>query len=222
LAGPDEEVCIGDAPFQLQGAAPAGGRWTGIGVDAAGLFNPAAGGAGVHTLTYSFTCQSGSVTAATKRIRVVDVEGIPGIKQVGLDSLVADMVGAQYEWEANGKTLRSTVNRIRIQEPGFYKVRVLDGKCASEFSDSFAASFYSDFQVFPNPSHGVITVSGPTLEEALEIVIFNSIGQRVFSRRMSTFTGKAQLTLNLLKPDLYLITLKTSKLNKVLKLAMIQ
>ncbi len=54
-AGNDIVNCIDDSPFTINTATPAGGVWTGNGIDAAGLFNPSSAGSGVHTLTYTFT-----------------------------------------------------------------------------------------------------------------------------------------------------------------------
>ena len=220
-AGPDTAVCITDAPFILAGAGPAGGRWFGHGVTESGLFDPGAAGRGTYTLKYTFTCPGGSVAEATRQIRVIDVQGKPRIRQTGGGRLVASIVGALYEWEVNGKAFTTATNRIRIREAGFYTVRVLDGNCASERSASFGASLQADFLVFPNPSRGAITLAGPALAEALEIEVFNSIGQRVYGQRLAGFTGNQQLDLHFLNPDLYLVVLSTAKQRKVLKLAMV-
>ena len=49
---PVATVCSSDASFQLT-AANNGGTWTGPGVSASGLFDPAAAGIGTHTIQYS-------------------------------------------------------------------------------------------------------------------------------------------------------------------------
>lgn len=54
-AGPDVSNCIDEDPYTITAITPAGGTWSGPGINAAGLFDPAAAGAGIHTLTYSFT-----------------------------------------------------------------------------------------------------------------------------------------------------------------------
>lgn len=56
-----EDVCSTDAPFSLTAATP-GGTWSGPGVNASGVFNPATAGAGSHTITYTLACGSGSIT----------------------------------------------------------------------------------------------------------------------------------------------------------------
>lgn len=47
-------LCVSDAPVQLI-ATPAGGAWTGNGVSASGLFNPAAAGVGTEVISYTPT-----------------------------------------------------------------------------------------------------------------------------------------------------------------------
>jgi PKD repeat protein len=55
VAGPDESLCIDAPAFNLAGAAPAGGQWSGPGITApqSGIFDPASLAPGSYTLTYS-------------------------------------------------------------------------------------------------------------------------------------------------------------------------
>ncbi len=50
----DFKVCHNAAPFTLTGAAPAGGSYSGPGVNA-GVFNPATAGTGTHIITYTYS-----------------------------------------------------------------------------------------------------------------------------------------------------------------------
>ncbi len=75
-AGPDEQVCINELPFQIAGATPVNGIWT---IDNGGVitggdtFDPVASGVGVYTLTYTFTDASGCTGSDTKTITVNDL-----------------------------------------------------------------------------------------------------------------------------------------------------
>ncbi|HEY1039448.1 MAG TPA: PKD domain-containing protein [Bacteroidia bacterium] len=72
-AGTNDSVCIDVSTLTLIGFSPAGGAWSGTGVDVSGLFTPATSGVGSFTLTYTYgvgTCQ----TSATK---VVVVKPLP-------------------------------------------------------------------------------------------------------------------------------------------------
>lgn len=218
-AGPDEEACIDAVPFIPLGASPEGGVWSGAGITDAGMFDPSSVGAGTYTIKYTFTCANGSIGEAYKSIRVIDLLEQPKIKQIGVDVLEVDLLGASYEWEGNGQAFTSTTNRIKITEPGFYKVRVLDGECISEESEIYAASFYSNFVVYPNPSFGTATLSGPTLNEVLEVEVFNIVGKKVFSKSLRTFTGKELLELYHLSPDMYFLTIRTSNTKQVIRFA---
>ncbi|MFN8349942.1 MAG: GEVED domain-containing protein [Flavobacteriales bacterium] len=51
-------ICSSDAAFALTGGSPAGGTYSGTGVSS-GNFDPAAAGAGVHTITYNYTDGNG-------------------------------------------------------------------------------------------------------------------------------------------------------------------
>ncbi|MGB1317412.1 MAG: SprB repeat-containing protein, partial [Flavobacteriales bacterium] len=63
-------LCLANAPVQMT-AATTGGVWSGAGVDAAGLFDPALAGVGTHTITYTIADPCGDV--ATKDITVGDL-----------------------------------------------------------------------------------------------------------------------------------------------------
>ncbi|MEM1323014.1 MAG: PKD domain-containing protein [Bacteroidota bacterium] len=72
-AGIDELVCINDNPFLLAGGTPAGGAWSGTGVDATGIFDPSMAGVGIHVLTYRY----GSGYCETTDSKLVEVQGLP-------------------------------------------------------------------------------------------------------------------------------------------------
>jgi hypothetical protein len=55
-----QDVCVTDSPITLT-AATAGGTWSGTGVSAAGVFNPATAGVGLETVTYTLACGSESI-----------------------------------------------------------------------------------------------------------------------------------------------------------------
>jgi len=54
----DIEVCLNDTPFNLTGANPFGGEYSGAGVDM-GVFDPNIAGLGTHTIYYAFTDGNG-------------------------------------------------------------------------------------------------------------------------------------------------------------------
>ena len=64
-------VCISAAPFPLTGGTPAGGIYSGTGVNSStGIFDPASG-AGVHLITYTYTDANSCTSLATANLTVI-------------------------------------------------------------------------------------------------------------------------------------------------------
>ncbi len=66
---PFPPVCLTFPDFLLTGGNPSGGTYSGPGVSA-GVFNPAAAGVGVHTITYTYTDSKGCTNSATATLQV--------------------------------------------------------------------------------------------------------------------------------------------------------
>ncbi|MBN8783208.1 MAG: PKD domain-containing protein [Terrimonas ferruginea] len=63
-------VSVATATATVGGVPQTGGTYSGPGTTAAGMFDPAAAGAGIHTITYSFTSAGGCPSTATSTIEV--------------------------------------------------------------------------------------------------------------------------------------------------------
>jgi PKD repeat protein len=70
-AGTGYTVCNQPITVTLTGFTPAGGTWSGTGVSAAGVFNPATAGVGTEILTYTFTSGIGCFNTDTIRMTVI-------------------------------------------------------------------------------------------------------------------------------------------------------
>jgi gliding motility-associated-like protein len=66
------ELCNEDAPFQLT-TVGSGGTWTGTGVSATGLFNPANVGEGTFEVTYQLACGSETVSITVNNCSAMSV-----------------------------------------------------------------------------------------------------------------------------------------------------
>lgn len=75
---PYDTVCTITSPFALTGGSPAGGTYSGPGVSG-GMFDPAAAGVGLQTITYSYTDSSNCTGTATQDIYVDVCTGISGV-----------------------------------------------------------------------------------------------------------------------------------------------
>ena len=72
---PFDWVCVGWPAFELSGGLPAGGEYSGPGVEN-GWFNPALAGIGTHTITYTYTDTNNCENFATETILVDPCTGI--------------------------------------------------------------------------------------------------------------------------------------------------
>lgn len=66
---PLPQVCINALPFPLTGGSPSGGTYSGPGVNA-GVFDPSQTGAGLHTITYTYTNSDGCTGTTSTNIQV--------------------------------------------------------------------------------------------------------------------------------------------------------
>lgn len=69
LSLPVDTICLSSGAITLSGGLPAGGSYTGPGVNGSS-FDPVAAGNGLHTITYSFTNSAGCGNSATSNIFV--------------------------------------------------------------------------------------------------------------------------------------------------------
>ncbi|QHT66432.1 T9SS type A sorting domain-containing protein [Rhodocytophaga rosea] len=147
----------------------------------------------------------------------------PIITQAGNDSLVCNVIGAEYEWSLNGDILEQTSKSIYVNKAGTYRVRVKDSVgCISEESAAFsfvltAIDTYlsSLINVYPNPSSGRITISIPaSLGPDVELSVVDAIGKNIQTFPI-TIKGngdyRQEIDLSNREKGLYICKLHTSK-----------
>jgi type IX secretion system substrate protein len=77
------EYCVDDSPITLTAGSPAGGIYSGNGVNSLiDEFDPAAAGLGLHTLTYTYTDENGCVNSAVENIRVHQLPTVAFVESV--------------------------------------------------------------------------------------------------------------------------------------------
>ncbi|MBK6903473.1 MAG: HYR domain-containing protein [Saprospirales bacterium] len=107
-------VCINISPYALTGGNPGGGAYSGPGVNE-GMFNPAAAGTGVHTITYTYPIGSNCSNWCTFTITVIPCTTISGDifweqnEGLGVNQVTVKLTGDQ--------TLTTTTNTS-----GFYSL----------------------------------------------------------------------------------------------------
>lgn len=73
---PIDETCVNYPAFELTQGAPAGGTYSGPGVED-GIFHPDVAGIGLHTLTYTYMDENGCENFAEQTVNVDACTGVP-------------------------------------------------------------------------------------------------------------------------------------------------
>ena len=140
-AGANQSVCQDEAAFNLTAFNPAGGSWSGIGVDANGLFTPSQAGAGTHTLTYTIT-QGGCTGTATKTITVTATPMTPIASAntpaygENLELSTNEVPGASYQWTGpkgfTSNEQNPVISGVTTTAAGTYSVKITFNGCTSQ------------------------------------------------------------------------------------------
>ena len=134
-----DPVCLDAEPFTLTGGNPEGGIYSGTGVTG-GTFDPAAAGAGTHTITYSYTDANGCSASASEDMVV---NGLPTANINTTDptdwcegtpinvNLTAD-VAESYQWLLDGQPITGETGQTLIAtQAGTYSVAATTNGCNS-------------------------------------------------------------------------------------------
>jgi len=157
FAGPDRQICGNDPSFSLVGNTPAGGRWTGPGIqnEFTGEFDPALLPIGDHELIYSYSfpgddCFAQDTVVITKRPIPSPRFDIPATYcQEDTLTIIDQSIGA-YRWDwsfGNGSRSNSRNPALAFDSAGVYQVDLV---VESDFGcvDSFSAQL----EIIPPPS----------------------------------------------------------------------
>ena len=202
-AGPAITRCADEtAPFQLTGATPANGTWSGPGVTAAGLFTPpdTRGQGAIITLQYTSVLPDGSCPAAAERTVVLapvsaadvrlNVPECPVAPQfTGLAPLLVQfapaLAGGTYEWDfGDGATSVDPAPSHEYGKGGSYRVRLTARYAGCVVVTQFAPVEVADVFV-PN----IITPNGDDKNETFvprfscqpaALQVFNRWGKEVY------------------------------------------
>lgn len=104
-------LCVSDAPVSLT-ASSAGGTWSGTGVNASGVFNPATAGAGNHDITYTLPCGS-----ETQTISVSACQALTLCQEANGTLTVSNGTGP-YTWEQTTSTTTTVTNQAQCTACG--------------------------------------------------------------------------------------------------------
>ena len=211
-AGPDQTVCAAKQGFILQGAEPAGGTWSGVGVTAYGIFDPATAGVGTHTLTYTYISSTGCSISDTKTVAVVEAPVVTLADFGSVCSTVKSYVltggqpaGGVYSGIGveNGLfTPVDTVGNYRItytySDAGGCTVsvaKVLKVTTCTGVAESKQASM---LVLYPNPTKGNVNIELPlSAVTDLTLLLFDAKGQKLYEQNHGRVSGEFKWVLNI-------------------------
>ena len=159
-------VCEDASAFALTGGSPSGGTYSGTGVSN-GMFDPQQAGAGTHSITYSYTDANGCSNSATSS---QVVHPLPPVPQIGFNGVVLSTTatGYNYQWNLNGNPIPgATGSTYTVVGNGIYSLTITDPSTGcSNISANYTVGNFSledlslsfGFEVFPNPSSGLVNV----------------------------------------------------------------
>lgn len=139
-------VCQSSGTFTLTGGSPAGGVYSGTGVNS-GIFNPALAGPGTHLITYTYTDINGCSGTASSTIQVNPSPNTTTVPSGSVNVCSGGTVtinaspGYNYLW-SNGET----TSGIQVSAAGSYTVLLTDPAGCSATSSPVAVTI-SAFQM---------------------------------------------------------------------------
>ena len=109
----DFSVCLNDDPTTLTGGSPSGGEYSGIGVNS-GVFDPATAGAGIHTITYTFTDANSCTNSCTFEITV---NGLPNNAFRPAGVTVVNPFNGTLDFDDDHSICQGSIVNYGIQQP---------------------------------------------------------------------------------------------------------
>ncbi len=196
-----------------------GGTWSGTGVNASGVFNPATAGIGIHTIIYSLGCGIDSIQIKVDSISIVTTTQNGNV-------ITANQTGGTYQWLNcnNGKSviLGATNQSYTATIDGNYAVVITKNGCTDTSAcvnisgtEIKNISLVNNVTIYPNPSNGTFAITTNELVNA--IVVIDVLGNEVLTINPSTTT--TNINLNQQPNGIYfvkIISTKTQLIKRVL------
>jgi hypothetical protein len=169
-AGPSQTICGISGPVVMTGFSPAGGVWSGPGMDASGNFTPTSANLGnTLTMNYSVT-QNGCTTDSSKSVIVVDIPSSVSVnassltecagQSIPLTLSLANAGTFAIQWKRNNNDILSATNvEFLANVSGSYFAEIKSGSCVVN-SETKTLTFN------PVPATPLITVNGNTLSSS--------------------------------------------------------
>ena len=226
---PTDSMCTNNSPLQLSGT-PAGGSWSGNGVNSNGVFDPSTAGAGTHSISYSIT---GSCPDSYSQSIVVQESVNASIGYVGALCTTGSSVPL-IGTPSGGSWSGTGVNANGIFDPfiagvGSHTINyMVDGLCGDETSttivvddcSSITENQIGSIDIIPNPNNGVFNIAiASTGVKDFPLEIYNQIGKLVYKKDITINSNKQVIAIDLsnLADGVYFIS-ASNKTRKFIKL----
>jgi hypothetical protein len=215
---PTDSLCTNNTAITIY-ASPAGGSWSGNGINSSGVFDPNIAGPGNHAITYSIfgTCPDSYTDIIVVQESVNAIIGNVG--NLCATAAPIPLIGNPGGGVWTGPGISSsgifdpTVAGVGSHNIGYS----IDGLCGDETSTIILVDDCSGineneislFEIIPNPNNGEfhLNIEGESIQN-LHIEIFNQIGKIVFKEELKNVTNNYSFKINLtaLADGIYFIT----------------
>ncbi len=168
----------------------------------------------VVTTSYIVNMTSGPCSATDSVLVTVDVLPATPVITITGDSLMSSSISGN-QWYKDGTLIQDANGQyLVLTGAGTYQVQVTGSTgCLSAMSDPFIwvgiseTTFENSIRVFPNPTTGVITLSGESLaNRSFGVTLFNAQGKAVM-----TFKNEFSHDLSSLPGGIYYLTILTDR-----------
>ncbi len=212
-------VCKGSPAFELTGATPFGGTYSGINVSN-GIYNPIA--TGNYTITYNYSDSNACTATATTTLQVLSLPAVlfsPSENEFCNNgpSFILDggtPAGGNY----SGAGVVNGTFYPAITGPGNFSITYnytnISG-CSNADSKNITVNVCAgmneavdDFfiNVYPNPAHDLLNLSISSSQSQWKVELINSIGATVQSIMMQS--GLSSIDVDVLPRGIYLLVLR--------------
>ena len=212
--------CTGDAPITLT-AVDAGGTWSGTGVTG-DQFDPAAAGAGTHTVTYSIAGSCGDTDTEDIVVEATPDPTItpagPLCRHEGIYQMIAAETGGT--WSADcGTCINPTTGEFDPDISGFGTFNItyeFGGNCPSQNTTTITVDdcltgieeVVYDISIYPNPSNGQFNIVFSEFAQT-RIMVSDIAGRLIYQNGFAS--ENVNIDLSNLAEGTYFLTILTAE-----------
>lgn len=232
-------VCINAAAFNLTGATPTGGTWSGPGVSG-GMFNPSVAGAGSHTLTYTYTDVNSCTNSATTTILV---NALPTVTLALADTVCINYApitlsgGTPAGGTYSGNGVTAGVFNPATAGLGAHTITYTYTNPGTGCSASATGLIFVDactgidpvsgslvMDIFPNPAKNEMNIDVRGITAPVEIRIMNLAGQEMFTSRIDGHNAQVRQAVDVsaFPAGLYYVRMESGSMSKVMKVVVLE